>query len=87
MTSRRRPSLVEQNSLRGRGHIAGKGVGRVAVETQQRLDLSAKSGGYLVLRVVLLALRWRWVGQLAEEGNRVLVHVRSSEARVVRGAL
>ena len=54
MTSRRRPSLVEQNSLRGRGHIAGKGVGRVAVETQQRLDLSAKSGGYLVLRVVLL---------------------------------
>jgi hypothetical protein len=53
----------------------------VAVEAEQRLDFGAESCRHLVPRVVLLALRWQSVGQLAKQRGRIRVHDRLNETQ------
>ena len=64
-----------QDSVSGCRNPAVNGVLGFAVEAQQRLHFGANRGRHLMPRVVLLALRRRPVGQLAEEDDRVRVHV------------
>src|SRR6185436_2666454 len=73
-------ALVQDFGGRAR-HVVVKGISGLPVEAQERLDLRAQGWIDVMLDVVRLAIRWRSVGELAKEGERLGVH---SERRAPR---